>query len=43
MTEVNLVLKNNGQNLFFKLKDKRNVDRKFINSLKNKGIYTVIN
>tara|TARA_Y100000590_G_scaffold97109_1_gene110420 strand:- start:89 stop:3505 length:3417 start_codon:yes stop_codon:yes gene_type:complete len=43
ITEVNLVLKNNGQNIFFKLKDKRNVDRKFINSLKNKGISTVIN
>ena len=43
ITEVNLILKNNGQNIFFKLKDKRNVDRKFINSLKNKGISTVIN
>ena len=38
-----LTLKNNGQNLFFKLKERRNVDRKFINFLKNKGISAIIN
>ena len=42
-TEVNLTLKEEDHNIYFKLKDKRQVDRKLINILKNKGISSIIN
>ena len=42
-TEVNLTLKDEGHNIYFKLKDKRQVDRKLINIIKNKGISSIIN
>ena len=42
-TEVNLTLKDDGHNVYFKLKDKRQVDRKLINIIKNKGISSIIN
>ena len=42
-TDVKLVLNENGNKLTFKLKEKRKIDRKIINSLKNKEISAVIN
>ncbi len=42
-TEVNLRLKDEGHNIYFKLKDKRQVDRKLINIIKNQGISLIIN
>ena len=42
-TEVKIVIKDNGNNLIFKLKDKRHIDRKSLRSLKIKGISTLIN
>ena len=41
-TDVKLVLNENGNKLMFKLKEKRKIDRKIINSLKNKEISAVI-
>ena len=41
-TDVKLVLNENGNKLTFKLKEKRKIDRKIINSLKNKEISAVI-
>ncbi len=42
-TEIKLTLKDNDKKIFFKLKEKRKVDKEFINSIKNKGISTIIN
>ena len=42
-TEVNFRLKEEGSNIYFKLKNKRQVDRKLINIIKNKGISLIIN
>ena len=42
-TDVKLILNENGKKLTFKLKEKRKIDRKIINFLKNKEISTVIN
>ncbi len=39
-TKVSLILRNNNHKLIFKLKNKRKIDRKLINSLKNKDIST---
>ena len=41
-TDVKLILNENGNKLMFKLKEKRKIDRKIINSLKNKEISAVI-
>ena len=42
-TEVKIVIKDNSNNLIFKLKDKRYIDRKSLRSLKIKGISALIN
>jgi DNA polymerase-3 subunit alpha len=42
-TEVKLVIKDNGKNLIFKLKDKRYIDRKTLESLNDKAISSLIN
>ena len=42
-TEVKLVIKDNGKNLIFKLKDKRYIDRKTLESLDDKDISSLIN
>ena len=42
-TEVKLVIKDNGKNLIFKLKDKRNIDRKTLEPLNDKAISWLIN
>jgi len=42
-TDVKIVIKNNANNLIFKLRDKRYVDRKTLGSLNNKDISTLIN
>ena len=41
-TEVKIVIKDNTNNLIFKLKDKRHIERKTLESLKNKDISTII-
>jgi DNA polymerase-3 subunit alpha len=41
-TEVKINVKDDKKNLTFKLKNKRSVDRKAINMLKNEGISTII-
>ncbi len=41
-TEVNIVIKDNTKNLIFKLKDKRHIERKTLESLKSKDISTII-
>lgn len=42
-TEVKLVIKDNGKNLIFKLKDKRYIDRKTLESMNDKAISSLIN
>ena len=42
-TDVKLVIKDNGKNLIFKLKDKRYIDRKTLESLNDKAISSLIN
>ena len=42
-TKINIELKENGQNFIFYLKNKRNLDRKSINLLRNKQISAIIN
>ena len=42
-TEVKLVIKDNGKNLIFKLKDKRYIDRKTLESLDDNDISSLIN
>ena len=37
-TEVSIYIKNDNEKFTFKLKNKRNVDRKLINLIKNKNI-----
>ena len=41
-TEVKINLENNNNNISFKLKDKRFIDRKVINILRNNDISTII-
>ena len=41
-TEVKIVIKDNTNNLIFKLKDKRHIERKTLESFKNKDISTII-
>ena len=40
--QVKLILKDNEKNLTFKLKEKRQIDRKIINTLINEEISTLI-
>ena len=42
-TDVNIFIKNNNQNLSFKLKTMKNIERKSLETLKNKGISLIIN
>ena len=42
-TNVNIFIKNNNQNLSFKLKNLKNIERKSLETLKNKGISLIIN
>ena len=42
-TNVNIFIKNNNQNLSFQLKSTKNIERKSLESLKNKGISLIIN
>ncbi len=42
-TNVKLTLNKDSYKVFFNLRDKRKIDRKFINSIKNKGISAIIN
>ena len=42
-TIVNIKVKDNSNDLFFKLKNKRNIDRKSINILRNQNILATIN
>ena len=42
-TEVKIVIKDNSNNLIFKLKDKRYIDRKTLESLDDKDISSLIN
>jgi DNA polymerase III subunit alpha len=42
-TNVNLKIKDNDKNLLFKLKEKRNIDRKSINIIRNSNISAIIN
>ena len=41
-TEVKIEIKDQENHLIFKLKNKRQVDRKSLNTLKNQGISTTI-
>ena len=42
-TDINIFIKNNNQNLSFKLKSMKNIERKSLETLKNKGISLIIN
>jgi len=42
-TNVNIFIKNNNQNLSFKFKTMKNIERKSLETLKNKGISLIIN
>ena len=42
-TLINIKLKDNNKNLNFRLSNKRNLDRKTINLLRNKEIFAIIN
>jgi DNA polymerase-3 subunit alpha len=42
-TDVNIFIKNNNQNLSFRLKTMKNIERKSLETLKNKGISLIIN
>ena len=42
-TDVNIFIKNNNQNLSFKFKTMKNIERKSLETLKNKGISLIIN
>ena len=42
-TDVNIFIKDNNQNLSFKFKTMKNIERKSLETLKNKGISLIIN
>ena len=42
-TDVKIFIKNHNQNLSFKLKNMKNIERKSLETLKNKGISLIIN
>jgi len=42
-TSVDILIKNNNQNFSFKLKNMKNIERKSLETLKNKGISLIIN
>ena len=42
-TNVNFKIKENDKNLLFRLKEKRNIDRKSINIIRNSNISAIIN
>ena len=42
-TDVNIFIKNDNQNLSFKFKTMKNIERKSLETLKNKGISLIIN
>jgi DNA polymerase-3 subunit alpha len=42
-TNVNFKIKENNKNLLFRLKEKRNIDRKSINIIRNSNISAIIN